>query len=776
MKRNYFPNEGYNLMPCGIVAFKKCDSLDIVYANENYYEYFSGGNTDSLNIREEDKYVVLDLDEKLKNHDSVKVYYKCLTEKNDLCSISMSVCKYDGDTYLGILWDLTEQYNKFVKAKREKDKYAKAMCTANSMVFENDIIEDTSVLYVPSKDLNNIETIHISNHREYMENEMLHPNDKKFFMDHVYDPEEKLLSARMKLYGDESWKWYRVKRNFEYDESGNIIRIYGSITNIDDEKLQEKELKQKLEIDPVLKIYNRNAAVNKIEKYLKDNPERRDYAFLVIDIDDFKDVNDTYGHLYGDVVIASVTEILKKTAGESNIVGRYGGDEFLIFLRAVSDEETAERADAIVGCMSEFYIADNDNVTCSIGVAYGSSFEESPNYRDLFEKADKALYSVKKNGKAHWEAYNESVMGETDGHAIAYEKENDTNNSQLIESRDIMEVFLELSAGAKTNDSAIYRIIRYVAEKFAMDWMQVMHVNCSEDLITIKYEWCNNPEFRNNAGKSGYYVHSDIQRFRDYFKQQPIFKVCPENTDGFSMKFQREFEKNQDRAVLYNANTTTDDSFYMFVCTRFDKSKEWQDAECEELNVATKIMTMYVSQADKETESKRMFKNLLDYDKKTGLYTLEKFYEQLGRLRKLAAETGECVVLLHTDFDRFLDFNFKFGLDTGDDLLFAFANHINGNIRPKETVSTHIDGTDIFISATRINKGDEKIFAQSIADMNKEFCKKQSEKYPDENLVLKTGMYVLKKNDIGGDGVNLAVHAKRQVKNPKESFCMMYEE
>ena len=64
-----------------------------------------------------------------------------------------------------------------------------------------------------------------------------------------------------------------------------------------------------------------------------------------------------------------------------------------------------------------------------------------------------------------------------------------------------MKVFLELSSSAKNSDDAMYKIIRYVAEKFDIDWFQIMKVNTKEDLITISYEWCSDPKFQNNAGK-----------------------------------------------------------------------------------------------------------------------------------------------------------------------------------------------------------------------------------------------------------------------------------
>ena len=191
-----------------------------------------------------------------------------------------------------------------------------------------------------------------------------------------------------------------------------------------------------------------------------------------------------------------VAEMLNKATDDDAIVGRYGGDEFFVFLKS---SRIAENADRVVDNVCKINISDDKRITCSVGVADGRIFEEVPNYKALFSKADKALYSTKKNGKAHWEIYNENIVYDNSSHAIDYEAEDAENSTELFKTRDMMKVFLELSSSAKNSDDAMYKIIRYVAEKFGIDWFQIMKVNTKEDLITIGYEWCNDPKSQNNA-------------------------------------------------------------------------------------------------------------------------------------------------------------------------------------------------------------------------------------------------------------------------------------
>ena len=110
------------------------------------------------------------------------------------------------------------------------------------------------------------------------------------------------------------------------------------------------------------------------------------------------------------------------------------------------------------------------------------------------------------------------------------------NSTELFKTRDMMKVFLELSSSAKNSDDAMYKIIRYVAEKFDIDWFQIMKVNTKEDLITISYEWCSDPKFQNNAGKRGYYAHSDIEHFKEFFEKYPVFILSNEKNKRIFVK------------------------------------------------------------------------------------------------------------------------------------------------------------------------------------------------------------------------------------------------
>lgn len=158
----------------------------------------------------------------------------------------------------------------------------------------------------------------------------------------------------------------------------------------------KKKLKKYTEIDDLTKIYNRRF-LSKIAHELHN--QKNDYSLIIFDLDNFKNINDTYGHQFGDDVLIKVTEESRKILRNNDYFGRYGGEEFVVFLPNTNIEDTIEIAERIRIAISNIdFIYDNKkvNVTASFGI---NSFDPELNVNEVFEIADKRLYKSKDNGK-----------------------------------------------------------------------------------------------------------------------------------------------------------------------------------------------------------------------------------------------------------------------------------------------------------------------------------------------------------------------------------------
>ena len=168
---------------------------------------------------------------------------------------------------------------------------------------------------------------------------------------------------------------------------------------------EQEELKVKAEIDEMTKLLNKATAEKMAKQILEEYPDEN-HAILMIDIDNFKNINDSLGHDVGDHVISVVAGIISMQFGGSDIVGRIGGDEFMVFMKNVEDREEARRkAQNIVDafCKKE-NLSIPDCVSVSIGMAF--SDESGIEYEPLFKKADEALYVSKEKGKSCYTEYS----------------------------------------------------------------------------------------------------------------------------------------------------------------------------------------------------------------------------------------------------------------------------------------------------------------------------------------------------------------------------------
>ncbi|MEA3372116.1 MAG: GGDEF domain-containing protein [Campylobacterota bacterium] len=161
-----------------------------------------------------------------------------------------------------------------------------------------------------------------------------------------------------------------------------------------------KELENKAAIDPLTKVYNRRGLDSYLDTIINHHHQKDLVMHLyMIDIDDFKKVNDTYGHLVGDKVLIFVANMLKKTLRDGDKVFRFGGEEFVIVLNRITHEGCKMVAERLLDLVRNNKLISQSgqiSVTMSIGA---TQFKTGDTIETLIQRADEALYLAKENGK-----------------------------------------------------------------------------------------------------------------------------------------------------------------------------------------------------------------------------------------------------------------------------------------------------------------------------------------------------------------------------------------
>ncbi len=216
-------------------------------------------------------------------------------------------------------------------------------------------------------------------------------------------------------------------------------------------------------LDPLTGVLNRQVATEYID-YLAAHGKK--FSLFLIDVDNFKNVNDSYGHPAGDEVLATVAQYFVDNAGEKGVVGRYGGDEFMIIFEDVTDYDEVwnygHRIDINIGSV-KFSFSAEFSVTVSIGIARCPI--DGADYGTLLGVSDKALYRAKMKGR------NCFIIYLPEKHAnisLKKERDNRTTSMQMV-----YEMYRSLTVDGEDISMAIRNVFRSFVSNFMYDHMCV---------------------------------------------------------------------------------------------------------------------------------------------------------------------------------------------------------------------------------------------------------------------------------------------------------------
>lgn len=243
----------------------------------------------------------------------------------------------------------------------------------------------------------------------------IHPDDLKTVLEAYYQSSEvqPVVTTEYRLRNaNGDWCWILDKGMPLYDGSGTFTGYIGSAIDITERKAAEEQIKQLAFYDPLTQLPNRRLLQERLKHGM--NVERREgkqLALLMLDLDRFKAVNDSLGHLAGDELLQQVATRITARLRDVDMVARLGGDEFIVLLEEISQPEDAARvADEIIGTLSKpFCLTQSDNV--QIGVSVGISLypQHGDNPESLMDHADAALYKAKGAGRGRFAYFSEDL-------------------------------------------------------------------------------------------------------------------------------------------------------------------------------------------------------------------------------------------------------------------------------------------------------------------------------------------------------------------------------
>ena len=227
----------------------------------------------------------------------------------------------------------------------------------------------------------------------------IHPDDEPIFR-------QTMLAAGLGAFDDQvlrvgktngEYIWCRVYRTILMD-GNEAVSILGKIVDVDEEVKEKKRLEIKSRTDMLTGLLNKQSFEKEVREYVENNSAESS-CFVFIDMDHFKEINDRFGHSIGDKVIKDVAKKIQLLFANFDLVGRFGGDEFCVFVKDIPRDTLIDRLRFAVKKLEEEYTFDGKTVkiSASIGAAYCNKTHVT--YTELMDVADAAAYQSKDNGR-----------------------------------------------------------------------------------------------------------------------------------------------------------------------------------------------------------------------------------------------------------------------------------------------------------------------------------------------------------------------------------------
>lgn len=305
----------------------------------------------------------------------------------------------------------------------------------------------------------------------------------------IQNPAHTVTELRLLSADKKSFIWSELKLLVYFD--GTIPQTaFGSIRNIHKQKEQQLSLLREAEHDPLTGFLNKGAIQQHIGQYLERiTPNTVAPALLIIDADGFKDINDNFGHLFGDAVLTDMAMEIEHQFRHTDILGRIGGDEFIVLFRELpSLELLKQRCQQLIDNLHRSYKNGNEALPFSISIGIALYPEHGRTYDELFKHADRALYESKRQGKNMYSIYKPSFLNQS-----TQISSRDTTNSADLQQKafkdNMIEFIFRLLYETKNPEATIAITLSMLGKQFNFDRVAISTFSRLNNSYQTAFEW-----------------------------------------------------------------------------------------------------------------------------------------------------------------------------------------------------------------------------------------------------------------------------------------------
>ena len=411
----------------------------------------------------------------------------------------------------------------------------------------------------------------------------------------IVDPGSGELPVRIEVDGYP--RRYKVFMKSVSDSEGKVYEIIGKMEDAEDEMERLEKIRAKAMYDSLcVNVYNKSTAEELIRTELE---QCTGGALLMVDVDDFTRISDALGHTGSDEFLKKFANVVKGVFRDTDIVGRYGNDEFVVFMQHVPSTLAEIKGGIILNRAAGMQLPEHGNVGCSVGVAIVTP--ENRNYARLLKQADGALNQAKNKGKKCVVVFDAETMAESNYRAAVTEVTSETvgKTPNIILSSNpnsagstAMRVFSSMYS-ALDFDAGVNYALELIGREFNVSRVYIFEDSGDRAFTSAVYEWCNTGVPSNKAHLQNIsYEHDWGIHYLDYMNDDGIY-YCHDVTTIGNPVLRELFERYGIKSVL--ECSIAEDRFNGFV--GFDEcfgNRFWTQDQIDSLVFLSKVLAVFL--------------------------------------------------------------------------------------------------------------------------------------------------------------------------------------
>ncbi len=595
---------------------------------------------------------------------------------------------------------------------------------------------------------------------------VIHPMDRGRFLSAMKAASEKEMSdlieyrVNTNLFGGEPLYRKIVTHYQSIYENGQVIRIIGRSYNVE----EHSQLPDENRKDSLTKTLSKITIEQEIIRQIEKDPNGK-YVMFLLDIDNLKAINDTFGHTFGDTIIVDVANLIRDAFQETDLIGRVGGDEFLIFASNMLLEEAKTKAKQLCQILCKEYTGEGviRSISVSIGISvYG---RDGMTFRGLFEKADHAMYRAKNEGK---NTYSIARLGDI-GIIPRDSQTNELENVPTKKDTEFLNFASHLMMHARNIDGSLNLLLKHIASKWELDLVCIFENQQNHTMVLTNY----------NSEVFSFYE-------KTLFKSN-VKEIETAEAEDLSLFYGNSLIESGLGSQLFHGNRMDmQDVSYAMIVAKYnflggktgelclmslEKERVWTPDELETLKELVKTISIFVSLRSRMEESDAQIRNMQKRDQLTGLFNLEAFKSRCYNILD-TADANKVYAVCYFDFNNFGYINEHYGYKVGDNVLKCFVKHLMNQTLFLAGCRLYSDFFIFLFTEENLQKLEENIQYHM-----KQFVSQQNNLYPSSGLSTAIGVVPCNPENPDLDiAIENATLAWKMAKYEKHNALIFFEE